>query len=61
MEVDFGSIFGVGFTLWAVVVGVLGGRILSKLDETAADLQRYIIQTESRLASIETQLKINHP
>jgi hypothetical protein len=59
MEVDFNSILGVGFMLWAGVVGVLGTRILTKLDTTAEALQQYIVQTESRLAVIETKLKIN--
>ena len=67
MEIDGGEIFmallGLAFLAWAAVVAWIGHGIrqdakdvTNGLKEVSADLQRYIVQTEARLARIETKM-----
>lgn len=71
MEVDFNTILALAFTAWAGVVGYIGvgirndfQKIGKRLDDIRTDLrqeserlQRYIVQTETRLAVLE---KVNN-
>jgi hypothetical protein len=53
------TLLAVAFTAWAGVVGYIGGGIRNDLKKVSADLNKYIITTETRLAIIETHLGIN--
>jgi ABC-type uncharacterized transport system involved in gliding motility auxiliary subunit len=50
------AILSVSFLCWAGVIAWIGNGIRSDLREEAKKLNTYIVQTEKRLATIETQL-----
>ncbi len=58
IALNLNSALAVALGLWAGVVAWLGKGILNRLDQTAASLQSYIVQTESRLAVVEDRLDI---
>lgn len=66
IQIDFNTLLGLAFSLWALVVGWIGHGIRSDLRgiredlaEESAKLNQYIVQTESRLSVVEDRLKIN--
>jgi hypothetical protein len=66
MELDFNTVLALAFGAWAGVVGWLGAGIRSDIQELGKDLKdesrklnQYIVQTETRLAKLESRYDNN--
>jgi hypothetical protein len=55
MEFDFNTLLGVSFTAWAGIVAWVGNGIRSDLRQLSERLQAHIVQTEGRLATLESK------
>lgn len=64
MEIDFNSILALAFAAWAGVVAWIGQGIRADIKDIGLDLKeeserlnKYVVQTESRLSRLETKIK----
>ena len=60
MELEPNTLLGIAFTSWAAVVGFSARAFIKRIDiighrieATAEKLNRYIVQTEARIAVLE--------
>lgn len=51
---------GIGFPAWAVVLLVVGNRVVSAIHEFFTTLNRHVTQTERRLARLEALVFLRH-
>lgn len=64
MEVEFHeiiiAILSIAFGAWASVIVWFGTNIRTDLKQTNEELLKYIVQTEKRLAILETKAGLNN-
>jgi hypothetical protein len=64
LEIDFNSILALAFAAWAGVVAWIGQGIRGDIKDIGLDLKeeserlnKYVVQTESRLSRLEARMK----
>lgn len=64
MEIDANAVFAAAFGAWALVLAWIGRGVFQRLDTLSLDLKeeskklnQYIIQTETRLAVLEDNVR----